>query len=1143
MPDDSNDGSTAFLKPGELPKAQARMGPRDTDSSENVSVEVESESPLPTEQSVSKFAPAPRPAMPPANPNKAQARIAIPVSALPLPKRPVPVTSPDPVGIAHAKGSPDEAGDPSKAKKELLTPEAEGRYLMKREFGRGGMSSVWLALDRHVGREVAFKQLLPQHARASQDPAKATLQQRFVNEARITGQLEHPNIVPVYEVGRRPDGATYYTLKLVKGKTLTEALKGCKDLRERVGLLPNFIALCQAIAYAHKRTVIHRDLKPDNVMVGEFGETVVLDWGLARFLDKPDAKDESLASTQEGDVMGTPAYMSPEQALGANDQVDTQSDVWSLGAVLFEILTGRPPFQGRNLMQMLMMVAKEPPPKVRSLEPKVPPELAAVVEKALTREKRNRYRSATELLNDVEAWRTGGRVSVFKYTAAQSVARWVRKNRYVVLTAALVLLAVVGGAVRVWMENQVARRNLAQAYLEKASTASRDLRWGRAAAYAAVARVEDDTAEARWRAAWRGPVDLDPALRMTLPAGAEQLALSPDGRKVAVAVLGKGLKLIEVATGKALVSIDLEGPASALAFSADGGMVATGVGKVIQIWSAVSGEAQMRIDAAGPVGDLAFAPDGSRFAAAEGSVARLYEAGEWRAVATLEGHQGAVNSVAFSSDLKLLLTAGEDGTLRAWSPLPLTPESAKGKGPRPEMRMVRGTGHAAVAHAFFTPNSHTVVSSAADMTVRFIDGDTGAPLRRINGDGPFLAMAGSADGLYAALSQDNRVMLIDAGSQGAVARLDTDDAANSVALAADGGVVAIANRDGKLRVWKLTPGARVLSLPAPKGFGVANAVAVAPSGRRAAVGDAAGHLLVFDLPTGKMEKTLEVPQGEIAGLAWSPGAGKWIAAVGAEETVSLFEAATGARTALEGHTGPVNAVAFHPEGKLLATAGSDGTVRLWDVGSPAPRATINASEKPLNAVAFSVDGKLLAAGGEDHGVRIFETQSRKQKRKIEGLPAAVLSLAFSPHASILATSGRDQVVRTFRVSTGEARAVWSGHGARVRAIAFAPDGETLASASSDGTIRIWDVRTGRQVVRLERPPEARALAYSKDGSLLISAGEKPALLAVEVGDKSNLLAPEAELARQLKRRKLRLEGIELVEDDEQLAQKTLGKAK
>jgi WD40 repeat protein len=332
-------------------------------------------------------------------------------------------------------------------------------------------------------------------------------------------------------------------------------------------------------------------------------------------------------------------------------------------------------------------------------------------------------------------------------------------------------------------------------------------------------------------------------------------------------------------------------------------------------------------------------------------------------------------------------------------------------------------------------------------------------------------------------------------------------------------------------------------MPAPKGFGIAGAVAVAPSGRRAAVGDAVGHVLVFDLPTGKLEKTLELPPGEVSGLAWSPGAGKWIAAVGAEEVVSLFEAATGARTTLEGHTGPVNAVAFHPEGKLLATAGSDGTVRIWDIGSPTPRATLNASEKPLNAVAFSEDGKLLAAGGEDRSVRIFETQSRKQKRKIDGFPEAVLALAFSPHASILATSGRDQVVRTFRVNNGEVRSVWSGHGARVRAIAFAPDGETLASASSDGTIRIWDVRTGRQVVRFERPPEAHALAYSKDGALLVSAGEKPALLAIEMGDKASLLAPEPELLRQLKKRKLRLEGIELVEDDEQLAQKTLGKKK
>ena len=1042
-----------------------------------------------------------------------------------------------PAPVANDIGSTQVTPVQTETGGENLTHEHPGRYEVRREFGRGGMSVVYLAYDSHVGREVAFKQLLQSviDQAEQQGTLGRTFLARFMREARITGQLEHPSIVPVYEVGRREDGSLYYTQKLIRGRTLTKAFRDAKNLLNRLKLLSHVVDLCQAVGYAHVRGVIHRDIKPDNVMVGEFGETVVLDWGLARFLDKPaqENTDGDLGSTQEGDVMGTPAYMSPEQAMGANDQVDHQSDVWSLGAVLFEIVTGRPPFQGRNLMQMLMTVAKEKPPTVKSLEPKAPPELAAIVARALTREKPHRYPSAAALVADVEAWRTGGRVSVFKYTRAQSAARWIRKNRYVVLTASLVLAAILAGGTRVWMENQVARRNLAQAFLEKSGAAARDLRWARASAYAAAARVQDDTAEARWRAAHRGPVELDPVLRLTLGGPAEALALSPDGKKLAVLVGGRGLLLLDALSGKEIGKIEPEGVPKLLAWSPDGALLAGGTGQIIYVWSATSGEPQMRLDAGAQVSDLAFSSDNARLAAAAGSAARIYETVEWKLLAHLEGHVGAVNAVAFSQDMKLLVTAGEDGTIRSWSPLPARP------GARVDQRFVRGQGHSSITRAFFVPGGHTIAVAGVDMTVRFFDADSVALLRRINGDSPFITMAGSAEGLYAALSQDSRVLLVDAATQTSVARLDVDDAASSVALSNDGSTVAIANRDGKLRAWKISVGARVLSFPAPKGFGTATALALAPSGKRAAIADTGGHILLLDVSTGKLERTLELPQGAVSALAWSPGAGKWLAAVGAEEAVSLFDVAGGARTSLEGHQGPVNAAAFSPEGKLLATGGSDGTVHLWDAATSAPRATLNASDKPVNSIAFSTDGKLLAAAGDDRIIHIFDVASRRQKRQISGAPDAILSVAFSPHATIVASSGKDQAVRTWRVSNGEARSAWNGHGGHVRAVAFAPDGETLASASIDGTIRLWDVRTGREVARFERAPEPKAIAFSRDGSMLASSGERPALQLIELDDKSYLLGPDAELSWQLKKRKLKLDGIELIDDDEALAQRSV----
>ncbi len=189
---------------------------------------------------------------------------------------------------------------------------------------------------------------------------------------------------------------------------------------------------------------------------------------------------------------------------------------------------------------------------------------------------------------------------------------------------------------------------------------------------------------------------------------------------------------------------------------------------------------------------------------------------------------------------------------------------------------------------------------------------------------------------------------------------------------------------------------------------------------------------------------------------------------------------------------------------------------------------------PVLSVAYSPDGKLIAAAGGDKLIRIWEVKTGRVLHRLEGSPEAILSIAFSPHGSILASAGRDQAIRTWRVDSGKLRSSWSGHGARVWSIAFAPDGETLASASADGTIRLWDVATGRQVAQFDRSPEARALAFSPDGQSLVSTGQQPALHLVELGDKALLLAPAAELKKQLERAKLKLDGIHLIDDAEAL---------
>ncbi|HEX4385547.1 MAG TPA: serine/threonine-protein kinase, partial [Myxococcales bacterium] len=473
------------------------------------------------------------------------------------PAQPIEVTSPEAEPVPEASAEAEE-----------LAQEQPGHYAIKGELGRGGQAIVYVAHDHQIGRDVAFKQLLHGGEEA---------EERFLRESRVAGQLEHPSVVPVYEVGRRENGALYCAMRLVRGRTLAQALKEEKG-RARLQLLSQFVQLCQAIAYAHERGVIHRDIKPENVMLGAFGETVLLDWGIAKLRGHEDDVSGTLRhhkkgfdDTQEGDVVGTPAYMSPEQALGEVDAIDEQSDVWSLGAVLYELFTGQPPFTEQNAVQLLVKIAKEKIAPVQELQPKIPRELAYICERALQRDKKQRYRTALDLADDIEAFRAGVRVTGVEYSTLELLRRWLARNVALtaVLAAAVVLLAVAG--VRIWRENRAAREYLAEALVEKSEQEAQAQHWVRAAAYGAAARVQSDTAEARFRASQRGQLQVEPLWRLELPGSVDALAVSRDGRTVAVGLGGNQVAFFDAATGAEKRTIDgLDGKLTAMTFAPDG---------------------------------------------------------------------------------------------------------------------------------------------------------------------------------------------------------------------------------------------------------------------------------------------------------------------------------------------------------------------------------------------------------------------------------------------------------------------------------------------------------------------------------------------------------------------------------------------
>jgi tetratricopeptide (TPR) repeat protein/tRNA A-37 threonylcarbamoyl transferase component Bud32 len=342
-------------------------------------------------------------------------------------------------------------------------------YVITREIARGGMGRIHVARDRRLGREVAVKEVLV---------SSGTLARRLEREARITAQLQHPSIVSVHEAGTWPSGEPFYAMRLVQGRSLDEVISAARSFEERLALLPNVLAIADAMAYAHGQHVIHRDLKPRNVVVGEFGETVVIDWGLAKHLSQADTLDSGTSSsvtesstgssqgeTTAGDVLGTPAYMPPEQAAG--DSVDERADVYAIGSILYHLLAGRPPFVADSNAELIAAVNTEPPRPVLELAPAAPRELVTIVERAMARDPSQRYPTARALAEDLRRFQTGQLVGAHRYSLRQLVRRWLRRHRTLLAafaTAAIVAIGVgVFALTRIFAAQKVAEEQRALA--------------------------------------------------------------------------------------------------------------------------------------------------------------------------------------------------------------------------------------------------------------------------------------------------------------------------------------------------------------------------------------------------------------------------------------------------------------------------------------------------------------------------------------------------------------------------------------------------------------------------------------------------------------------------------------------------------
>ena len=962
-----------------------------------------------------------------------------------------------------------------------IAPVRIGQYTIKSEIASGAMGTVYLAVQDTPRRTVALKMM-------KQGITSKSALRRFEFESQILARLRHPNIAQVYEAGTHDDGhggVPYFAMEYIaNAKTVVEYIAYKRlSTRQRLEL---FVKICDAVHHGHQKGIIHRDLKPGNILVDSTGEPRIIDFGVARSTDSDLAV--TTLQTNVGQLVGTLQYMSPEQCDADPHDLDTRSDIYALGVVLFEILCEQLPYDVSRvaIFEASQLIREGVPTKPSSIKKTLRGDVETITLKAMDKNRDRRYQSAAELSRDIRRYLANEPIEARPPSVVYQLHLFARRHR--ALFAATVTVGVVLVVATVVSIVFAARANVAQ----RAATVSgleaihqRDLAVA-AESDARAAKAESD----RQRDAARAAEIHAQTQSYVLQVAAASAAISDGALDIARRRLDNApahlrnweWHYLSTLADESLSTLrEGEGRVSAVAFGPRGERLAAGsTDGLVTVWDVATGRTLARlIGHEDAIYAVAFAPQAALLASSSADMTvRIWDAVQGTELRALHGHDGVVTSLAFGPDGTTLASGSSDMTVRIW-------DMATGT--------VTGTlvePNGAIDCLAWSPDGSILATGSGDDSITLWDPTSGRKLRTLSGHGDFItSLAFSPDGLRLASGSADTTSRIWIVSNGVLEfTLASEQYVSSVAFSTDGALLASGAEDNTIRLWDTASGEEVSRLRGHEG--PVSCVAFSPDGLRLASGSEDETVKLWDAMVRDelLSTTAEIASRRPGTCAAFAPDGRIIAAAGLDHSIRLLDATTGASLAvLRGHKGEIASIAFSPDGRRLASASDDTTLKIWDIDTGSELGTLRGHTRLVTAVDFSADGRRLVSGSWDGTIRLWLVATGRLVDTMRLGQGSVNAVAFDPTGGRVASGSTSGAVHLWSTVTGEVEAELPGHDGPVYAIAFGPDGDRLATAGADQLVRIWDTRTLQPIGTLRGHEYAvNAVVFSPDGSRLVT---------------------------------------------------------